>query len=60
MERRIVRSYSFTDRDVREALIAWLKAKDMPAPIYVGDADTTKWKTEPAGISVEWTEQDEI
>jgi hypothetical protein len=47
-------------REIREAILAWLKARDMPSPGYVGDTDTVRWTDEPAGVRVEWTEQDEI
>lgn len=60
MERKIVRTYAFSDREVNEALIAFLKAKDMQAPSYVADTPTTKWIKEPMGIRVEWTDEDEM
>lgn len=60
MERLIQRTYSFNDREIREALIAWLKSKDMPAPNYVGDTPDCKWVKETAGLRVEWFEQDEL
>jgi hypothetical protein len=58
--RRIERSYSLSDRDVYEAIVHWLKSKDMIAPRYVGDTPCTKWIKEPTGIRVEWAEEDEI
>lgn len=60
MERRIQRTYAFNDREIREALIAWLKSKDMQAPSYVGDTPDTKWTKESAGLRVEWFEADEV
>lgn len=60
MVRRVVRTYSFNDREIREALIAWLNKKDIPSPGYVGDTPTCKWVKEPAGMTVEWTEEGEI
>lgn len=57
MEVKIVRTCSFSDREVNEALIAWLKSKDRPAPGYVGDTPTTKWIKESHGITVEWKEE---
>ena len=60
MQRKIVRSYSMHDRDVHEAIIAWLKSRDMPAPQYVADTPCTKWIKEPAGLTIEWTVEDEI
>lgn len=60
MERRIDRQYAFSDREIRVALIAWMKSKDMPAPSYVGDTPDTKWLKEPAGLRVAWSEVDEV
>lgn len=60
MNRRVVRSYFFTDNEVNSALIDMLKAKDIPAPDYVGNAGTTKWTKEPNGIRVEWIAEDKV
>jgi len=61
MVRRIDRSYTFTEREVAEALIAWLKSKDMPAPQYVADTPCTKWRRlDGGGLSVEWTDESEM
>jgi hypothetical protein len=60
MERKIVRTYAFSDQEVNEALIAWLKSKDIQAPSYVGNTPCTKWIKEPKGIRVEWTDADEM
>lgn len=61
MTRTITRSYDFDVRDVREALIAWLRSKDMQAPKYVGNTDDTKWTVGTDGSQrVEWTEQDKV
>lgn len=60
MERKVVRTYAFPDRDVREILVAYLKSKDMPAPSYVGDTPTCKWTKDPEGVRVEWTEEGEL
>lgn len=60
MNRCIRRHYTFSDRDVREILIEWMKGKDLPRPSYVGDTDTTKWTTLADGILVEWTEDDQV
>jgi len=60
MERCIVRSYSIPTREIREAIVAYLKAKNMPAPAYVADTPNCKWTDLPAGVKVEWTEQDEM
>lgn len=61
IERSVVRSYSLPIREVREAVIAYLKAKDMPTPKYVGDTPDCKWtNTLDGGVAVEWTEKDEM
>lgn len=60
MVRKIERSYAFSDREIREALLAWLKVKDIPAPQYIGDTPNCKWIKEDAGLRVEWTEEGEI
>ena len=60
MMRKLVRTYSFSDREIREALIQALNRKDRPAPQYVGDTPTCKWIKEEAGLTVEWTDEDEI
>ncbi len=60
MQKKVTRSYELHDRDIREAIIAWLRAKDLPAPIYVGDTPDCKWIKRVEGIGVEWTEEAEI
>jgi hypothetical protein len=60
MMRKLVGTYSFSDREIREALIKSLKANDRPAPQYVGDTPTCKWTKEVAGLTVEWTDEDEM
>jgi hypothetical protein len=60
MNRRVVRTYSFSANEVAEALIAWMKSKDMPTPMYVGNAGTTTWDLGKAGVRVEWTDEDAI
>lgn len=61
IERNVVRTYALPIREVREAIIAYLKAKNMPTPSYVGDTSDTKWSaTQDGGIRVEWTEKDEM
>lgn len=61
MMRTVVRTYTWDKREVAEALIAQLKAKDIPAPGYVGDTKDTKWTTDSAGgITVEWTDAGEV
>ena len=61
IERSIIRTYSLPIREVHEAVIVYLKAKDMPAPSYVADTPDTKWSATPdGGVKVEWTETNEI
>lgn len=55
------RTYSFTSREVAEILISHLKAKDIPAPAYVGNTDTCTWEINDDGsVRVEWSENDDI
>lgn len=59
MNRRISRTYTWTKNEVAEALCAQLRAKDIPAPQYVGNAGTTKWTSMANGsMTVEWTDED--
>lgn len=59
MNRKIIRTYTWSKNEVAEALVAQLKARDVPAPTYVGNAGTTKWTPMADGsITVEWTDQD--
>lgn len=58
MIRKIARNYFFSDNEINNILVATLKAKDIPAPEYVGNASTTRWTKEPNGIRVEWTDHD--
>lgn len=58
MNRKIARSYFFSDNEVNNILMAALRAKDIPAPGYIDNAGTTKWTKEPMGIRVEWTDED--
>jgi hypothetical protein len=61
MKRSITRSYIFSEGDVREALLAWLRAKDLPTPKYIGNTPDTDWAVyDDGGIRVEWTEEDEV
>jgi DNA-binding beta-propeller fold protein YncE len=62
MTRTITRSYAFSQSDVREALIAWMKSKDLQAPMYVGDTPSgTTWTvTEDGGHTVTWIDEDEV
>ena len=59
MKRTIQRSYEIHQRDVHEAVLAWLRSKDMPVPTYIGDTPTCKWIVVPNGLKIEWTEEDE-
>jgi hypothetical protein len=59
MIRKIARTYTWTNKEVAEALIAQLRAKDIPTPQYVGNAGTTKWTPMADGsMTVEWTDED--
>ncbi len=60
MTREIVRTYTFTARDVREALCEWVRAKSLPVPQYVGNAGTTRWREDNGNVIVEWSEKDEV
>lgn len=60
MNRCIQRRYEFTNREVREILIGWMKQNDLPCPAYIGDAETTKWTVAPDGIIVEWSDADQV
>lgn len=60
MDRRIERRYFFSEREIREILVAHLKAKDVPAPDYVGDTPTCKWENDPLGVYVTWTDESQI
>jgi hypothetical protein len=61
MNRCIKRSYAFTRQEVREVLVWWMKAKDLQAPQYIGDTDTTCWSmTDDGGVLVEWSADDQV
>jgi hypothetical protein len=61
VNRSIRRSYSFSQRDIREVLIWWMKEKDLQRPQYVGDTDDTCWSMTPdGGVRVEWTADDQV
>ncbi len=59
MKRTIQRSYEIAQHDINEAILIWLKSKDMPVPMYVGNAGGVKWTPQPNGMKIEWTEEDE-
>lgn len=61
MTKTIVRTIRFNERDVREAVIAYLKTKDQPAPQYVGNTPDCEWEHFVGGsLVVKWTEKQEI
>lgn len=61
MNRRVTRNYSFDVREVREALIGLLHAKDLPAPAHVVNNAQTGWTYADNGdIHVEWSEIDDV
>lgn len=60
MNRKIARSYFFSDNEINNILVAHLKTKDIPAPEYVGNAGTTQWTKEKNGVRVEWTDSDDV
>lgn len=60
MNRKLDRSYYFNAREVAEIVIAHLRAKDIPAPGYVGDTPTCKWVIDDQGIRVTWTDEDQV
>lgn len=60
MIRKIVRTYTWNKNEVAEALISQLNAKDVPAPVYCGNAGSTKWTPMADGsMTVEWTDLDD-
>lgn len=61
MNRSIRRKYGFTQPEIREILLWWMKQKDLQRPQYVGDTGTTCWSTtSDDGILVEWVDDDQI
>lgn len=50
-----VRTYEFTDREIREILVEWMHSKGMHQPSYVGDTPCTKWTKSDSGMTVTWT-----
>jgi hypothetical protein len=54
MTREITRRYSITGDEVREAVLLWLRQRDMPAP---GDGVDETWKwTDHGAVTLEWTD----
>ena len=61
MVRTLTRRYEFTPREVREAILSWLKEHDIPRPDYVESNDMVEWTHKPdGGIEVGWVLKDEI
>lgn len=58
MKRNIERTYSLSRAEVHEAVVAWLKSKNVPAPDYIGNTPTCQWSDENEGeLKVNWIEQ---
>lgn len=60
MNRQTIRTYQFSKNEVHEALLQWMRERDLPVPMYVGNAGTTKWTHDDGGVRVEWTEDDKV
>jgi len=61
MTRTIEREYTFSQREVREAILLMLKKHDIQAPEYIGDTDTCLWIDEPnGGVTVKWHVKDDV
>lgn len=56
IERLIKRRYGFGPTEVREALIAYLKDRDMPYPV----SPEYNVSLTATGAVMEWTEEDEV
>ena len=60
MTRTIVRTYVFSQDDIRNALCEWLRKRDVGAPKYIGDTPCTTWvRNEDGSQTVVWTVEDE-
>jgi hypothetical protein len=57
MVRTVQRRYVLDDRDVHEAILAYLKAKDIVTPEYVGNTPTCQWDWGEDTITVSWTDE---
>lgn len=57
MVRTVQRRYEIEGREVHEAIVAWLKSKNAPAPEYVGCTPTCSWEWGDDSITVSWTEE---
>jgi hypothetical protein len=57
MKRTISRVYLLDERDVCEAIVAWLKARDNPAPGYIATTDKVTWTHGPLDVKIEWHEE---
>lgn len=61
MMRTVSRTYTWDHREVAEALITQLRAKDIPAPCYVANTNDTKWTVDGSGnVTVEWTDSGKV
>jgi hypothetical protein len=58
VDRHITRTYVFSEREIAEALIAALKAKDIPAPPVANNTPTCRWEKQDGGLAVTWTSED--
>ena len=54
MQRTIKRSYTLTPKEVRQAIMAWLKERDVPYP-----KDECDLEVDSTGASIEWVEETE-
>lgn len=61
MTRTIEREYVLSKREVHEAVLAWLKIKDLHYPLYVENTANTVWLYDSAGqLTIKWTVKDEV
>lgn len=59
MNRKIVRKYEIDGQDVREAILMWLRGKDMQAPQYIGNVagQCNYTHADNGSVVIEWTEE---
>jgi hypothetical protein len=58
VNRKIVRKYDIDGQDVREAILMWLRSKDMQVPQYIGNTPSCKYThTDNGAVTIEWTEE---
>lgn len=61
MKRAIARDYTLDKRDVREAIVAWIKSKGLPTPGYLDNTPSTSWEDLPDGsVKIRWSEDDDV